>query len=129
MLSSCSSVLRTALLEVLYVLSSVRCEFVTMRPQSIKHVCTYFDQNDCQEIILKEFLSWRGISWPDKTFFITRIVFNHSECFFCLLGKFGGRSQYIKVFWFFKSCRSRRELSDELFESFWEAVLVEIWQF
>ena len=25
-------------------------------------------------------------------------------------GRFGVRGQYIKVFWFFKSCRSRREL-------------------
>ena len=27
---------------------------------------------------------------------------------------------------FFKSCRSRRELSNALIESFWEAILVEI---
>ena len=40
-----------------------------------------------------------------------------------------GRAQYIKVFWFFKSCRSRRELSNALVKSFWEAVFVEIWPF
>ena len=34
-----------------------------------------------------------------------------------LLGPFGVRGQCIKVFWFFKSCRSRRELSNALVES------------
>ena len=33
-------------------------------------------------------------------------------------GPFGIRAQYIKVFWFFKSCRSRRELSNALVKSF-----------
>ena len=44
-------------------------------------------------------------------------------------GPFGVLGQYIKVFWFFKSCRSRRELSNALVKSFWEAVFVEIWPF
>ena len=38
------------------------------------------------------------------------------------------RTQVAQIFKnrFFKSCRSRRELSNALIESFWEAILVEI---
>ena len=59
-----------------------------------------------------------------ETFLITRSVI-----FAVLFGPFGVRGQYIKVFWFFKSCRSRRELSNALVKSVFGCKFVEIWPF
>ena len=89
-----------------------------------------FGQNGCQGIIMKGFLSWRRTSGPGKTLLITWKQFESFGVFFCCFVRaLRGRAQYIKVFWFFKSCRPRREPSNALVESFWEAVLVDIWPF
>ena len=76
---------------------------------------------------------YEGIPFVEVDFLAGQNIFNHSETsliirsvFCCFVRALRVRAQYIKDCWFFKSCRSRRELSNALVESFWEAVLVEI---